>query len=136
MRKDWYSENKEQAKASNKAYYKRNRKKIRDRDSLHARTPIGLFTRSKIGAKAREIDFTLSFEEYTSLRSLPCYYCEGPLPEAGCGLDRINSDAGYVQGNVRPCCGKCNQAKNDLTDNEFKQHILAIYNHWISDKVG
>lgn len=41
----------------------------------------------------------------------PCYYCGHPLNETGIGLDRLDSDRGYVLDNVVPCCGTCNMAK-------------------------
>ena len=82
-------------------------------------------------AKRLGKDFNLSLEEYKELLSCPCFYCKGPLPETGTGLDRINSDLGYVHGNVRPCCKKCNQAKSNMTEREFKEWILRIFNAWI-----
>lgn len=47
------------------------------------------------------------------------------------GIDRINSNIGYIQGNVRSCCSHCNTAKNSLSENEFKNLINNIYKHWI-----
>ena len=30
------------------------------------------------------------------------------------GLDRVDSNKGYTDDNVVPCCGSCNQLKNEL----------------------
>lgn len=36
------------------------------------------------------------------------------------GIDRVDSDKGYVTGNVLPCCRICNCAKGTLTKTEFE----------------
>jgi hypothetical protein len=72
----------------------------------------------------------ISFEEWKDLVCLPCFYCGGSLPYSGGGLDRINSNIGYVKGNIRPCCTDCNKAKNSMTESEFKEWALRLYNHW------
>lgn len=46
------------------------------------------------------------------------------------GIDRIDCNKGYVDGNVVSCCKKCNFAKNSLSQYEFKKHIIKIYNHY------
>lgn len=43
------------------------------------------------------------------------------------GLDRIDSDHGHTVDNVRTSCKQCNQAKNDLTEEEFFSLIRSIY---------
>ena len=83
-------------------------------------------------ARRRGLSMTISRLEWDALISQPCFYCGGPLSESGHGLDRINSDIGYVQGNVRQCCGNCNCMKMALTENQFKESILRIFNHWIN----
>lgn len=45
------------------------------------------------------------------------------------GLDRVDSNKDYFEDNVVPCCGNCNNAKMDLTQEEFYQHIIKIYEH-------
>ena len=47
------------------------------------------------------------------------------------GLDRIDSNIGYVKSNVIPCCKKCNTAKNVLSQNDFKNLITKIYNNYV-----
>jgi len=47
------------------------------------------------------------------------------------GIDRINPSGGYTIDNVISCCKYCNRAKSDLSVNEFKEHIIKIYNHLI-----
>jgi hypothetical protein len=83
-------------------------------------------------ARNRNIPVTLGKEEYAEIISHPCFYCNSPLANGGHGLDRIDSAMGYVAGNVRPCCTICNLSKNDWTEEEFKEWIIRVYNHWIN----
>lgn len=46
------------------------------------------------------------------------------------GIDRIDSSKGYENNNVVPCCKNCNSAKMELSINEFKNHIIKIYEHF------
>lgn len=62
-----------------------------------------------------------------------CYYSNVPIdpfdPLRSPSVDRINSDLGYIQGNVCICTGYINKAKCDLTVDEFKDMIRNIYNN-------
>lgn len=46
------------------------------------------------------------------------------------GIDRINSSIGYLADNVVTCCKNCNSAKMELSTDDFKNHIIKIYNHF------
>lgn len=39
----------------------------------------------------------------------PCYYC-GEILETP-GIKSVDSEAGFVEGNIKPCCTFCNKAK-------------------------
>ena len=58
----------------------------------------------------------------------PCHYC-GEKPFDYNGLDRVDNSKGYEIDNVVPCCRYCNSFKLDRTVEEFKAHIIKIYNH-------
>ena len=45
------------------------------------------------------------------------------------GLDRIDSNLGYVSGNVVTCCTECNRMKLSMPYNYFINKIKDIYNH-------
>ncbi len=96
------------------------------------RTLNGTFSILKNNAKHKKIEVTISFNDFCILREGLCYYCNGSLPEAGGGIDRINPRVGYVQGNCRPCCIKCNKAKNDMTEIEYREWLLMSFYHWAS----
>lgn len=88
----------------------------------------------------RKVDIT--FEEFYNISQLECYYC-GISPQQffkthdnKCygtfiynGIDRIDSCKGYIIGNVVPCCKRCNIAKNDMSIEDFLNHINRIYEH-------
>jgi hypothetical protein len=53
----------------------------------------------------------------------PCFYCDSEAK----GLDRVDSSSGYLKFNIVPCCWRCNAAKNNMSLEEFKEHITKIY---------
>lgn len=87
------------------------------------------FDEYKASAKRRKKDFQLKKNEFIKLALTECTYC-GEKPAYG--VDRVNSSDGYLVGNSVPCCKKCNFAKHIMLENEFKQHIIKIYNFYAS----
>ncbi len=94
----------------------------------------------KSRAKKKGLIFSISSDNFRLLISKPCYYCNrdpyyiisdrrrkktinGQLVYTG--LDRIDNSIGYTLLNVIPCCGICNKARRDLSQQAF---IL-----WIKD---
>lgn len=75
------------------------------------RTSKGRFRRGLARAKKKGITWTLALTEYEYIIDQNCYYCGGPLDEAGIGLDRLDSKEGYITSNVVPCCWQCNRIK-------------------------
>jgi hypothetical protein len=72
-------------------------------------------------AERRNKEFTLTEEEYLSLVSQVCHYCEKPILNKGMRLDRKDSLVGYIIENVVPCCYPCNMKKGPyLSYEEFK----------------
>lgn len=96
-----------------------------------------------------------SFETFFKLSQQPCYYCGKELSNHAraytgnhpvikrspdwaerCqwdynGLDRIDSNKPHLEDNIVPCCKFCNQAKNNMTVEEFKNWIKQVYNNFI-----
>lgn len=99
-----------------------------------------------------------SFETFFKLSQLNCFYCgEPPSNHAKAytgnhpvikrspdwaelcqwtynGLDRIDSSKNHQEDNIVPCCILCNQAKNDLSIDEFKSWIEKVYKKFVSAK--
>lgn len=86
--------------------------------------------------------FDLTEDEFRGLIEANCYYCGSPPSNRAFnakkpddefiynGIDRIDTRLGYTKENVVSCCGNCNYAKSDLTQEEFFNLIEKIYkNH-------
>lgn len=84
----------------------------------------------------KNIEFNLSELQFKKITQSNCCYC-GEKPSYVSktnngifvynGIDRINSKLGYILTNSVPCCWKCNRAKNTMSVDEFKSHIVKIY---------
>jgi hypothetical protein len=77
----------------------------------------------------RKIDFELSEDEYNELKKEPCYLCGIPYEYKRHinGIDRINSDIGYIIDNCKACCYSCNYMKNNYDYDIFINKLLKIY---------
>lgn len=85
------------------------------------------------GARRRNLEFSVSLNEFEYLTSQRCHYCNRPPQRtisvsSGSkytynGIDRKDSNLGYVTGNMLPCCFPCNRAKSDMTYEEFLQYL-------------
>lgn len=105
---------------------------------------INLVNRTyKDNAAKRNIEFSLSLDEFKKLISMSCKYC-GQEPQqakfAGHenrrdrfltynGIDRVDNNIGYIFSNCVPCCTICNAAKSDLSFEEFKSWIQRLVSH-------
>lgn len=92
-------------------------------------TPAGRYRKARWLAHERGFEFELTFEQYSALISQPCYYCHdrfGEFVKRGVGLDRLNSNIGYILGNVVSSCGRCNRLKSDWMSPEEAQAVVDI----------
>lgn len=97
----------------------------------------------KRNAKRRNLDFQLSDEECFILFQGCCHYC-GVEPKSVCvrnrmygsyrynGIDRKDNTEPYTPDNCVSCCTKCNNAKGQLTTQEFKSWITSVYQHCVN----
>lgn len=78
----------------------------------------------------RKLEFTIDGVMYNTLKNSQCYLC-GQLPATGSfnGIDRIDSDIGYINDNVASCCVYCNRMKNNYTLEKFIAKCISIANH-------
>lgn len=99
-----------------------------------------LYSKCKSDAKRKGIIFDLSNEDFVELISGACFCCgrkgTNTMRHSAIkgeykynGIDRIDSTLGYVRGNVRSACWRCNRAKNDTTDEEYWEWLRLIMNH-------
>lgn len=77
-------------------------------------------------AKRRSHRWSLTRAEVRRMFVGACAYC-GIQPSMG--IDRIDSNIGYIRSNVTSCCSKCNYAKRDMTLSEFDDWINRVARH-------
>jgi hypothetical protein len=88
-----------------------------------------LFNTYKQLAKARELSFDLTRDQFKALTQGNCYYCgiepcqvlrrKFGTPYTYNGVDRMDSREGYTAANCVPCCGTHNLMKLDMSITEF-----------------
>ena len=92
----------------------------------------------KTRSNKKQSNFNLTTEKIIELSYQNCYYCGKPPSNFYrvkeeivyySGLDRIDSSKGYTRTNVVSCCKQCNQAKSNLSQKQFSQHISKILKH-------
>lgn len=98
-----------------------------------------IYMKSRQRAKNRGIPHLLTFKEYKDLAAMDCYYCgdppeikkrnskQYPLPVYMNSIDRVDSDRGYIPGNVVSACTICNMMKREYRLEFFIHHIQKIY---------
>ena len=84
------------------------------------------YANARTDAISRDLEFTITREEFDYLVGLPCVY-QYNGPPARTGIDRIDSSKGYVTGNCQPCCGKHNQFKSDVLTNDQMHDAVKRY---------
>jgi len=93
----------------------------------------------KRGAARRGLAWLLSDEQFKRLIESNCFYCNS-VPSNTLrtrsggeliynGIDRKNSNLGYISENVLPCCYACNLMKGTMSLEEFLTHIDRIHSN-------
>lgn len=111
-----------------------------------------LYSHIKTRYKKRYGDKILDFDKFVELSKKNCHYCNekpshfindyrhdkdkhGRLKKVSDtvvfynGLDRIDSNIGYLEENVVPCCKRCNIAKSNFDYNSFLNWVEKVYKH-------
>ena len=84
----------------------------------------------KMNAKLAERLWELKNEEACTMFMQPCAYCGSePDSEKGNGIDRIDSNQGYISSNCTPACSFCNYAKRIMPTEEFLSWIERVHRH-------
>ena len=103
-----------------------------------AHSLLGRYHTYRKGARARNINFNLTQDEFKSITSQICYYCgeySGTyFDEKYSGIDRVNSLLGYDIDNVVPCCNMCNKMKLDYNLNIWINKMKQILKHLEGDR--
>lgn len=80
-------------------------------------------------AQERNIEFNLNNFETMALVISDCIYCNRKCyqdEKIMNGIDRIDSNIGYIRSNCVPACGYCNSGKNDFSFEIFCEWIQRI----------
>jgi hypothetical protein len=91
-----------------------------------------IFKRYERQAKARNLTWRISFEDFERLIGQCCHYCGTFGDEGWSGLDRVDNRIGYILtpvSNVVPACAECNFAKRVMTSENFIRMAIRIAEH-------
>jgi hypothetical protein len=100
-----------------------------------------LFNSYQNSAKSRNLEFTLTKEEFEKITLEDCHYCGldvsfstntkihnySDLKLQYHGIDRVNNNEGYIESNVVACCKTCNYMKSSHSYEDFINRIKLIY---------
>lgn len=100
-----------------------------------------LYGNYKKAATVRNLEFSLTKEEFREVTSKSCHYC-GVAPSNLAispnkkkqlfgnytfnGIDRKNNIEGYTYPNILPCCKTCNYAKRNMTYDDFTTYLIRV----------
>ena len=87
--------------------------------------PVHYIYLKRVTQERRNIEFTLTKEEYEELIYKPCYLC-GFKNKVGNGLDRQDTSKGYTIENVLACCSTCNMMKAFYNKDDFIKQMKKI----------
>jgi len=82
---------------------------------------------------SRKLPFEISQQQWDWLTRSSCYLC-GYQDSHGIGIDRVdNNIRKYTLENCRPCCGSCNNMKNELSLSELLDQCKRVCDLWPRD---
>ena len=129
-KKHWRRSNSERYKATTHVYNQKRRadpefrKKESERATAYYQTPKGRFNMYRSGARERNLEFNLTFDQFLMFWNSQCDYCG--LEIEGVGIDRTDNSLGYSVENCVSCCPTCNNMKKALPQNEFIKQCERI----------
>lgn len=86
------------------------------------------YKNKKKDASSRGLEFSLSYETFCIVMTQPsCFYTGLKYRVANeISLERVDSDKGYVEGNVVSCLGYINSSKSDLSVKEMEVLLQRV----------
>lgn len=124
---------KRREKLLEKRWRKANPEKVRAAGRRRIRRPVHRFASAQEYAKARGLEFSLTFDEWADLASQPCFFQQKasepldlhpPMP-VGSGLARIDRTVGYVKSNVVPVCRTCSYKLKRLSFSDWLSQFTS-----------
>jgi len=74
-------------------------------------------------AKNRNLDFSLTRDQFNLLLKDSCYYCNST---DNIGVDRKDNTKGYTIENAASCCTRCNMMKKTLSVEDYILHCKKV----------
>ena len=123
------SENAKQWRENNPEKNKENNKSRLENIKIHYSNYIRC-------AGDKNLDFEISQEEFNKIVNEPCHYCNIIQERGFNGIDRLDSNTGYVIDNCVSCCKTCNYMKCSLSADVFLKRIehILTYNKKINGR--
>lgn len=95
----------------------------------------------RTNARRRGYEWSLTKEQALSLFAENCFYCGQPpnniQKSNGVdsfihnGIDRLDSQIGYIKDNCVSCCTRCNYSKGVMPVEEFLKFISSVYDNLV-----
>jgi hypothetical protein len=139
-KKRWQESNKEKHQTYmteyRKDYYEKNKDSILTKNREYAQTLEFTYSSCRSGAKRRKIPFELTLEQYKSIVSKKCHYCQGlSIENDVTGIDRLDSDIWYIESNCVACCPRCNYLKGKYISPEEAKAALVALDQYAKDGI-
>lgn len=83
------------------------------------------YSQYKYRARKKNLEFSLSKEQFITLLKSNCFYC-GIIDYEISTIDRLHNNIGYVINNCVSCCKYCNSGKRDRDYEEFINWINQL----------
>jgi hypothetical protein len=84
----------------------------------------------KRSARAKGLSFAISDDLARHLFRCKCEYCGMPANPELNGIERIDSAAGFIEGNVATCCKFCARAKSVFSAAEYRWWLKNLRDGW------
>lgn len=124
--RQWRKKNPHKSAEHALQYRKDNPEKIKISNAKNMRRPKSRWCQLVWAAKKRNYAVDITYEQYLTIISNSCYYCDGELPEQGGGVDRVDNSKGYTLDNCVPCCTRCNHIFFDYDKTETFKHMQKM----------
>ena len=126
----------EQNARNAKQWRENNQDKVKDNNQNkinNINLQYGVYSRS---ARDKNLAFEISQEEFNKTVKEPCHYCNVIQERGFNGIDRLDSNIGYVIDNCVSCCKICNYMKCSLPVDVFLKRIehILTYNNKINGR--
>ena len=118
--------NKEKYSLQRKVYTKEHKEEKSLYDKQYRHKIETRYKRCQFDSKRRNISFNLTFDQFVEITSNSCYYCKSFDERNFCGIDRVDSNIGYVVQNCVACCKTCNYMKLELTVEQWMNHMKKV----------